>query len=270
MSISSQILRISDAELEAAPRPVLAVATDYPPDARIPPHTHVRAQLVHAVAGVMRVTAEDGLWVVPPGRALWVPAGTRHAIAARGRLAMRTLYIEPAALPELPRRCAVVAVGPLLRALILRATGLPAAYDEAGPEGRLMAVLLDELRLLPTIPLHLPKGQDPRLARVTEALEAVPGDPRPLEDWAREAGASARTLARLFQRETGMTFAAWRQQARLLQALIGLAEGRPVTGLALDLGYASPSAFIQAFKRAFGTTPSRYFRDPPTPDDGAA
>ena len=261
MSNGGQFPRISDAEMAATPRPVMASAADYPTDAAVPAHAHIRAQLIHATAGVMRVTADEGLWVVPPERALWVPAGTDHAIAMRGSVQMRTLYIEPGAAPGLPDRCTVVAVGPLLRALILRAIELPVDYDEAGADGRVMAVLLDELRALPTIPLHLPKGRDRRLTRVTDALERRPGDPRALEDWARETGASARTLARLFLRETGLTFGAWRQQARLLEALIGLAEGRPVTALALDLGYASPSAFIQAFKRAFGTTPSRYFRE---------
>ena len=99
---------------------------------------------------------------------------------------------------------------------------------------------------------------DPRLARICRALGADPGSTRTLEDWGREAGGSGRTLARLFVRETGLTFAAWRQQARLLAALARLAAGEPVTRIALDLGYASPSAFAAMFKRALGAPPSRY------------
>ncbi len=260
MSIDGHTLNIPDAALAAIPRPVVAHAADFAAGYHITPHDHIHAQLIHGSQGVMQVRAGEGSWVVPPERGLWVPAGIEHEIVMRGRVAMRTLYIQADALPAMPAHCAVVAVGPLLQALIERAVAAPPVYDEQGPDGRIFAVILDELKLLPTIPLHLPTGRDRRLRRVTAALEAAPGDGRPLEAWAREAGASPRTLARLFLRETGMTFGAWRQQARLLHALIGLAEGQAVTALALDLGYASPSAFIQAFKRAFGTTPSRYFR----------
>ncbi len=122
-------------------------------------------------------------------------------------------------------------------------------------------MILDELRALPSAPLHLPRAQDPRLARVTEALRADPGDARGLDAWARTAGASPRTLARLFVKETGLTFRAWRQRARLLHALVELAARSPVTTVAFEAGYDSPSAFIAAFKREFGTTPARYFRD---------
>ena len=261
MRKSSQPVAPDPAPYSDVPRPVVALASDYPAGAEVAPHRHDRAQLVFASEGVMAVTTEAGTWVVPPQRALWVPAGTTHAIRMHGPVGMRTLYLRPEAVPELPRICRVVTVSPLMRALILRAVEMPPLYDESGAAGRLMAVILDELRTLPGAPLYLPLPRDPRLGRVTEALRADPGDRRPLIAWAREAGASARTLARLFRRETGMSFRAWRQQARFLQALVGLAEGRPVTTLALDLGYDSPSAFIAAFKRAFGVTPARYFRD---------
>ena len=260
MSIISHTDRITDSFLASVARPVVAVAGDYPPGHWITPHSHARAQLVYASEGVMLVAAGPGTWLVPPQRALWVPAGLEHEIRMRGAVRMRTLYIDTAAVPGLPGACGVVAVSALLRELILLATSLPDDYALDGPDGRLMAVLLDQLKALPSVPLHLPQPRDRRLLRITESLQADPGDARSLEAWAAVAGASARTLARLFLRETGMSFRAWRQQARLLQALVWLAEKRPVTTLALDLGYDSPSAFIAAFKRAFGVTPARYFR----------
>ncbi len=155
----------------------------------------------------------------------------------------------------------MVTVSILLRALILRAMNIPPLYDEAGPDGRILRVILDELRALPSAPLHLPRARDRRLARVTEALLADPADARGLDAWARAAGASPRTLARLFAKETGLTFRAWRQRARLLHALVELAARKPVTSVAFEAGYDSPSAFIAAFKREFGPTPARYFRD---------
>ena len=122
-----------------------------------------------------------------------------------------------------------------------------------------MEVALDQIRAVRVTPLHLPAAVDRRLSTVTRAIAETPGDSRGLKDWAACAGASSRTLARLFLRETGMTFRQWRQQARLLSALTRLAAGQPVTTVALDLGYDSPSAFIAMFRRALGETPGRFY-----------
>ena len=252
-------------QIEALPRPVAALANDYPDGHLIARHRHRRAQLVYAARGVMTVTAEAGAWVVPPQRAVWMPPGMMHQVQCAGELAMRSLFIEPAAAAGMGATCRVVNVTPLLRELILRAVDLPGLYDEDGPAGRLIALILDEVRNLETAPLHLPLPRDSRLARITEALLADPADGRSLDDWARTLGLSARTLARHFQREMGLGFAAWRQQARLLQAVARLAEGESVSSLAYDLGYDSPSAFIAMFRRALGVTPGRYFR---RQDDG--
>lgn len=247
-------------KLEAIPRPVVTMATDYPAGERIPEHHHRRAQLIHAAAGVMTVLTRAGRYVIPPGRALWVPAGMPHAIRIVSRLAMRTLYVRPGAHPGLPAECTVVDVPPLLRELILTAMILPPLYDEQGPDGRLIEVLLDRLAVLPVAPLHLPMPADRRLRRITEALSAEPGDERPLSAWAEQAGASTATLERRFRAETGMSFGTWRQQLRLVVALERLALGQPVTRVALELGYASVSAFIAMFRRSLGTTPGRYFQ----------
>ncbi len=238
-------------------------ARDFPAQARTGRHSHIWAQLVFAASGVMTVAVEDGSWVVPPQRAVWVPQGVIHELTMHGAVALRTLYLAPEAAPPLPRP-AVLTVTPLLREIILRLMELSPPIAPESPAGRLVQVLLDEVRALPAAPLHLPRPQDGRARRVAEALLAAPGDGRSLEDWARQAGASPRTLARLFVKETGLGFGAWRQQARLLQSLIWLGEGRAVTSVALDLGYDSPSAFIAAFRRAFGSTPGRYFRTPST------
>jgi len=136
---------------------------------------------------------------------------------------------------------------------------VPATYGENSADGRLIAVLMDQLRALKETPLHLPLPKDNRLKKITDALGENPSRQETLEEWASQVGASSRTLARLFQDETGLTFGAWRQQARLLKALERLASGEQVTAIALDLGYESPSAFSAMFKRALGTSPRRYF-----------
>jgi AraC-like DNA-binding protein len=172
---------------------------------------------------------------------------------------MRSLFVATGAKAGLPAECCVVTVSPLLRELILRAVEIPRLYDLDGPDGRLMAVILDQLQRLPVTPLHLPMATDSRLRRITSALLEEPGINRTLTDWSRDAGASARTLARLFVKQTGMTFGAWRQQVRLLKALEMLAAGHGVTVVALELGYQSPSAFVAMFRRALGVSPGRYF-----------
>jgi AraC-like DNA-binding protein len=247
-------------DLDDPARPVVSVASDHPGPHHFPPHHHLRAQLVFASSGVMTVSTAEGTWVVPPQQAVWVPPGTVHEVRCDGPLAMRTLYLHPDAAEDLPGTCRVVTVPALLRELILWATAVPPDYAPDGPEARLMAVIPDQLRALEEEPLHLPMPSDRRLRAVADALARDPADGRRLEDWASQAGASERTLARLFRRETGMTFGSWRQRLRLLAAIARLADGRPVTEVAFDLGYESPSAFVAMFRREMGEPPARYLR----------
>lgn len=247
---------------DLSPAPVLPYAGRYPAGARTGRHRHQRTQLVFAASGVVSVETAAGSWTVPPQRAVWVPGGEEHELVMRGPVELRSLYFLPD-LPGVPRRTAVLWVTPLARELVLRLMALPEAAPPAPRWRRLTEALLEELQGLDAPALHLPLPADRRARRVAEALLAEPGDGRRLEDWAAQAGAAPRTLLRHFKRDTGLGFAAWRQQARFLAALPRLADGEPVTGVALDLGYDSPSAFVAAFRRAFGTTPGRYFAEPP-------
>jgi AraC-like DNA-binding protein len=246
-------------DFQAVARPIAAMAKDYPDGWVNQWHRHRRAQLVYASSGVMTIRTPHGIWIVPPDRALWIPSAIDHEITMAGAVTMRTLYIEPGAAAGLPDVCAVVAVSGLLRELILRAASMPLLYDQDGPDGRVADLIFDELRTLPALPLHLPSPRDGRLQRLCAGVRERPADDRTLEAWGSEVGASARTLARLFRRETGLTFGRWRAQARLLTALARLGAGEKVTAVALDLGYDSPSAFAALFRRHFGVPPSRYF-----------
>jgi len=241
--------------------PVVALAVSYPDGVRIPRHRHRTAQLIAAVSGVMTVTTRDGTFVVPPQRGVWVPPLVEHRIRMTGEVAMRTVYVSRSRAKKLSARCCVVQVTPLLRELVLRAVEFPARYRRGGREAKIAALIVDEIEHASVAPLHLPLPVDARAQRVTRALAANPGDPRSFADLARAAGASSRTLARVFRRETGMSFRAWRQQLCLLRGLERLAAGESVLTIALELGYDSPSAFIAMFKRAFGVSPGRYFRE---------
>lgn len=238
---------------------VVAVASDYPAGHVVQPHNHGRAQLIFASRGVMTVTTAAGAFVVPPQRAVWMPAGEVHQVESRGAYSMRTLLIRHGAATGLPDGCRVVTVTPLLREVILALMDAPQDYPPGGPEERLAQVALDLIAILSVAPLHLPMPADRRLSKLAETLLADPADGRGLDDWARELALSGRTLARLFDAETGMSFRAWRQQARLLRALEMMAAGQPVTTVALDVGYDSPSAFIAMFRRVLGVSPARYF-----------
>jgi AraC-like DNA-binding protein len=248
------------------PSPVLGVAQDGEPGQRLPPHHHDSAQLIHASTGVITVETEDGLWVVPPARAVWVPARITHSIAMSGRVELRSLYLDPALAPIAGDRCCVVQVSPLLHAAVLRAMDFSQPYPERGPEARVVAVILDEIRAAKLAPLHLTIPIDPRARQVALAFRADPADRRSRKDWARAAGTSERTLERLFHAQVGTSFGKWQQQARLLCALQVLAAGETVTRAALEVGFQTPSAFITMFRRAMGTTPARYFAADRGPD----
>jgi AraC-like DNA-binding protein/quercetin dioxygenase-like cupin family protein len=223
-------------------------------------HSHPWAQLVYAFEGVMTVETGQGTWVVPSHRAVWIPAEIEHSIGMSGWVSMRTLYLEPGLARALPRRCFVLAVAPLLRELVLHAIARGPLRGDAAEHRRLAGFLVDQLRELPAAPLELPLPRDERALRVALRLRAEPGSTDSVDVYARAAGASRRTLERLFRTETGMSLGRWRQQARLLEATRLLAHGEPVTSIALEVGYESPSAFIAAFKAVLGTTPGSYYR----------
>ncbi|HZV83006.1 MAG TPA: helix-turn-helix transcriptional regulator [Geobacteraceae bacterium] len=228
------------------------------------PHAHPRGQLIFASSGVMRVVCGRDIWIVPPSQAVWVPANTEHEVYFPGDVSLRNLFIDPSATGDLPASCAVLKVTPLLRELILKAVQVGDDYAPGSSEYRLMKVILDELRQAEPTELRLPMGQDERLVRVLEALLDNPGDNRELEQLAKVAGASSRTLSRLFVRETGLTFGAWRKRLLLQEAVDRLGKGQSVTRVAFDLGYQSLSAFIDMFRQSLGTPPGRYLR----PDQG--
>ncbi len=240
-------------------RQIVGASFDYPAGVTIDPHQHSTHQLIYAARGVMNVHTAHGTWVVPPNRALWVPAGGEHSIRTIGSVSMRTLYVS-AGLRSIPfKTYAVVAVPPLLRELILRLIALQTSVTNPQRESRVIAVIVDELRALQSQPLHVPLPEEPRLRAVCEAIASDPGSNRTSAQWGARFGMSAKTLERDFAKSLRMTFGQWRQQVRLLASLERLAAGEAVTTVALDLGYKSPSSFTVMFQKALGSTPSAYF-----------
>jgi AraC-like DNA-binding protein len=240
--------------------PVSSRAVDFPAGDIRPLHHHSVAQLIYAVDGVMVVSSSAGQWVVPPTQGIWMPAYMAHTVRMVNAVTMRTLYIQPDAAAGLPDRCHTVAISGLLRQLILSAMDITGEYTADSRDGRLMALLLDELNFLPVLPLHLPLPTHPYLAEICQQILNAPDDKRTLAEWAQVVGVNAKTVQRTFTQQIGMTFGQGRQQARLLMALEQLATGRGILDVALSMGYESPSAFTAMFKKQLGVVPSEYFR----------
>lgn len=246
--------------LGTLPRPVHSRSESLPAGSWTIPHAHPWAQFTYASTGILEVRTPLGSHIAPPQRAVWIPPDMEHSVLSSGPAQLRSLYIDAQAAPwtrEAP--CRVLEVTPLARELVLAVAALPADYPLEGPEGRLVAVLLDQLEVLVEADFTLPFPVEPRLARICSSLRERPDDGRTLDQLASGAGMSGRTLARLFERETGLSFREWRLRLRLLLSLSALERGESVTAVALDSGYDSPSAFIAAFRRHFGRTPGEFF-----------
>lgn len=240
--------------------PVIGLAREYLPRPK-EPHAHAQhAQIMYAVKGSMTVLTAEGIWVLPPQRALWIPAGVSHTFQHSRPVSLRTVYVRRDA-PNIPRwaHCSVLNVGTLVRELILACAQLPSTYPEDSREARLGVVLLDHLALLEQDAFYLPEPTDKRAVRAAHLIKKNPNDTRPLKDIASEVGASARTLERLFSAQTGMGFGAWRQRLRMMVALENLAAGETVSNTAAAIGYESASSFIAVFRSVFGCSPARYF-----------
>lgn len=223
-------------------------------------HAHYRAQLFQIVSGSLRLETVSGTFVVPPERAVFVPSMMAHKVTYLQPTTLSYLFFRPDAVSHLPMTVGVTQTTPLLRELTLAFLDIPRSQSGCARAERLAAVILDQLGTSAELPLYLPMPNSDRLRRMADAMRNDPGDDRGIADVAAQVAMSTRNFQRRFQSETGLTYRAWKRQARLVRAVELLAEGRPVGDVAHLLGYSSPSAFISAFHQAFGVPPSRYFK----------
>jgi AraC-like DNA-binding protein len=237
-------------------RPVRMVARDLKASELLAAHSHDWGQVTYALEGVVRVTVGQSTWIVPPQRAIWIPPKALHEVATLEQARLRALYVHADASPFPGADCEVLEVSTLLRELVVAL----AMADAGGTrESMIAALLLDELGRSTTMPIRVALPDDKRLRALCEMLIAEPASPLTLDEWAERVGASARTLARLFDSELGMSFGQWRQQVRLAHAAPLIARGMPLSHVASELGYASQSAFSSMFKKTFGQSPSAFF-----------
>jgi AraC-like DNA-binding protein len=246
---------------ERQPRAVMARGSAYPNGHRVIWHSHEQGQLFYPMDGAARVLTPLGSWMLPPMRAIWLPPGVNHEVHAIGEVNSYSVYLEPDAAPWLWPACRVVLVKPLMHELIMELAQQPPEYDPDSLGAHIAPLLLAVLRdAEATLQGGLPLPGDRRLRAICSRLLASPATDDTLEDWSASVGASARTLARLFRQQTGLTFGQWRQQLRLVEAMSRLAVGDPVSKVARELGYQSSSSFIAMFRREIGETPQRLLR----------
>lgn len=222
-------------------------------------HQHVRGQLFCVETGLIQVDTAQGSWLLPPYRAGWIPPGVPHEVRVSGALSGWTLLMAPSFCSDLPAAPCVVAISEVLRALAQRTTQWDKHAVFTPDQERMAAVIRDEILRAPHESLHVPMPTDPRLLRLARAILQDPGSPRTLDEWATFGAMSPRTLRRLMQAETGLSFGQWRQQVKLMQGLDMLARSFPVAAISDALGYATPSNFIAMFRKVFGDSPAHYF-----------
>jgi AraC-like DNA-binding protein len=254
-------LRFADFDPDDSTVPATAVTIDVSENQiETPVHRHRKGQLVLALRGGVMCDVPGTRWMVPPRSAVWIPGGLLHSNRATANAQVCLLFIEPAA-ADLPVRCCTLSISPMIREMILHLAASSREYRMDSHSGRLARVLLDELKICPVEDLSLPISRHKKLRLIADDLSDAPADRTSLSGWAARMAMSERSLSRLIERETGLTFGRWRQQIHLLIALRELSSGVAVHRVASILGYDSTTAFITMFKKALGTSPAKYFHD---------
>lgn len=247
-----------DNDLDKSAAAAIAARIDVSENGReAPEHRHRKGQLVMALRGGVTCRVPSGLWMVPPHCGVWVPGGMTHSNVATANARLFFLFVEPGA-ADLPDRCCTLSLSPLVRELIIEMADQ--TVGAAADAELITTLLLSALSRMPVQDLHLPLTDEPRLGRIASALVDDPSDRATMGQWAKRMALSENSLARLVQKETGLTFGRWRQQLQLIFALRSLAAGATVQQVSSDLGYESVSAFITMFKKALGASPARYLK----------
>lgn len=244
-------------DLSLIGRPVVAFEDHYPAGFIDPPHSHGRSQLSFALSGLQTLITDDATFIVPPNRAVWIPAGKRHEAACRCDVTFQVVYVDPS-FDTLPQTCRVFEVSPLLRGLIDEIASFPSTGEMGERESMITQLLLMEIRLMPDLELKAQMPADPRLRRVCEAILSDPADARGVDGWAKIANMGRRTFTRSFKRQTSMSFATWQRQVRAMEGASRVVAGEPIGSVAFEVGYESQSAFATMFHRTFGVPPSEY------------
>jgi len=246
---------------EYDPKPGVSISTlayEYPPGFNVPQHSHGSDQVIYAIRGVMEIASGQGLWLIPPQFAIWIPARATHNIRMPGAVSMRTLYLRPGLAPRLPDACTVLQVTPFLRELIVEAVRIGQLRRRNSLHCALRDLIISHLQNAAPVPSFVTLPGDQRALLVAQTVMSNLRSYLSFQALCEQAGASPRTIERIFRREVGLSFESWRRQFRLMKAIELLAGGCAVKEVAFEIGYRQPSAFVQVFRRTLGATPKAW------------
>lgn len=252
------LLRQDGILTEYDPKRGVAVATlacEYPSGFEVPDHAHGSDQLIYAISGVMEVLSGPSVWLIPPHFALWIPARIRHRIRMPGAVSMRTLYLRTGLGARPEQHCAVLHVTPLLRELIVETVRVSQLRARNRYECALRDLLIAHIQTASPIPTFVTLPREARALAVAQAILRNPAESKTMAALCVDAGVSVRTIERVFRDEIGISFESWRSQVRLTKAVELLVAGHSIKEVAHKVGYCQSSAFVEMFRRAFGTTP---------------
>lgn len=240
-----------------APDPISVRTATYPAGTTFPRQGRPWGELNYALSGVCEFVIAGRAYLSPPSYGIWIPPGVEHQAWNRQAIHYATVYVAPDLCGGLPAEPRTIAIDPLLKAIVADFSDRGVAVPQSAADHRLAHVLVDRVIAAPRFDSYLPASDDPLVAPVIAALQADPGDRTSLDEWARRAGVTDRTLSRRWAASTGLGFHEWRQRAKLIAALTLLdAEGK-VQDVADRLGYRSASAFVAMFHKMTGHSPTR-------------
>lgn len=220
-------------------------------------HSHAEGQFFMLLRGTAVYVTEFGEWLMTPQHPCWVPPRVAHGVRSRGEIEGIVVLASEEYCASMPDDIAIIKTNPLIDALLEK---MSRSDINSESTKNLWNVLKDEILVAERDDLHLPVPQDNRLRIMAQLIVENPADCRNLAEWAATINLAQRSLIRKFRVETGMSFVAWRQRARVIQAIRLLSSGNSVTEVALAVGYDSLSAFISVFKQITGAAPMQYLQ----------
>jgi AraC-like DNA-binding protein len=234
---------------------IATLAYEYPSRFQVPEHAHGSDQLIYAIGGILEVSSDQSVWLIPPHFALWIPASTRHRIQMLGPVSMRTLYLRVKLGARLGPECAVLHVTALFRELILETVRMGQLRMRDRYACALRDLLVRQIQTATPVPTSVTLPREEKALAVAQAILRNPAETNTMATLCAKAGVGVRTIERTFRREVGSSFESWRRQVRLMKAIELLVSGSSIKEVAFKVGYCQPSAFVEMFRRTFGTTP---------------
>lgn len=222
-----------------------------------PQHGHAWGEFIYAFNGIMELQIGQTDYIIPASYGIWLPPHLEHSGLNRTHVSHGTFYIHEDYCQKMPQQAGILITNPLVSALLNHMKNFPLEANSAEQQ-RLLLVLLDQLQQAPIMNSYLPHSEHPHLKEILYFLHQHPSNQSTLDSLAKQFNMTERTLARHAEKELGMSLNEWRQRLKVIKAMSMLQQDKTVESIALDLGYATASAFINMFKRWMQFTPDQF------------